>query len=102
MEDVNSVTANLQERFDFARNLLVADGKKVSIILDNLQEMSRPASATSRELCLNPRASSVAPAAASKAHRRLPGRPRLAQAAESLDQAATDLRNISRLCRRAS
>lgn len=95
MEDVNSVTANFKSVSELVRNLLVVDGQKVSIILDNLQEMSAQLSATSRELRLNPARLIWGPSrgeqkriAAFQAARDF------AQAAESLDQAATDLRNI--------
>lgn len=95
MDNVNSITADFKLVSAAMKDMLILDGQKVTLILDNLQEMSAQLSATSRELRLNPARLIWGPSrgeqkrvAAFEAARDF------AQAAQSLDQAATDLRNI--------
>jgi hypothetical protein len=95
MAGVNSIVADFQVVSQSAKDMLVIDAEKVKIILDHLEEMSVQLAATSRELRLNPARLIWGPSrgeqkrvAAFEAARDF------AQAAQALDQAATDLRNI--------
>jgi hypothetical protein len=95
IQGVNLIVGDFRVVSATVKDMAVLDTQKVNTILDNLQEMSAQLSATSRELRLNParliwgpsRGEQKRVAAFQAAHD-------FAQAAQSLDQAAADLRAV--------